>query len=165
MRSKVISGFFGLLKQKPNVANTLMLGGAGLGVGTVASRCNELENVANGDREVAPESRLGAFKATLGYDRGTVGYSVNRAIGLIYLGMGTFGEERIGEVFNSEQAKEHYPNPVDGPSSLVMAEQEFSYWSEVKRGKPWSPGAQIATAFPPEVRDVLQREVFSRSPI
>jgi len=54
--------------------------------------------------------------------------------------------------------------PVDSGASRMLAQQEYEYWESVRRSNPSAGGAQIATAFSPEVRDFLQREVFSRSP-
>jgi hypothetical protein len=131
------------------------------GVGA-AMRMNDLRAVTDRRTIPNPESRLGAFAATVGYPEGTVGYAVNRAIGLLYVAFGTYGEERIGTVFNSPAARVHYPNPVSGPSSRAVAQMEFDYWSRVKREDPWSPGSNIATAFDPQTRDWLQREIFGR---
>lgn len=132
---------------------------AASGVG-VAMRLHTLQEVANRKQRPAAHTRLGAYAATCGYPEGTVGFAVNRAIGLLYASMGTYGEERIGTVFNSLAAKSLYRHSVDSPSSQRVAQMEFDYWARVKREDPWSSGGRIATAFDPETRDWLQREVF-----
>ena len=152
------SGFFTAIKSMARLATV------GVPAGTVAKRWHDLKRVSDDQLQVHPDSRLAAFKSTLGHQDGTVGYAANRAIGLIYVGMGTFGEEQIGQVFGSPEAQEQMALPVDSPGSRQLAQMEYDYWSSVLRENPSSSGAQVATAFSPEVRDFLQREVFSRSP-
>jgi len=148
------SGFFGFVQDLGDLVIT-KTGPAYLW------RMRNLRRVANGEVTVDPESRLGAFVATLGYERGTVGYAVNRAIGFIYLELGTYGEERIGTVFNSPEAKFHYPNPVDGNSSYMIAQMEHEYWKRVRSEDTFSGGGQLGSIFVPTVRDWLQRNPFT----
>lgn len=71
-----------------------------------------LRNVDNGSITPDPESRLGAYAATRGYPVGTVGNSVHNAIGTIYVTFANYGQERIGRVFNSPEARALYDQPV-----------------------------------------------------
>jgi hypothetical protein len=153
------SGFFGYLRDQTVLARVVASGGSG-----AALRLAELRRIAAGQVRPAPHTRLGAFAATCGWPQGTVGYAVNRAIGILYVGLGVYGEERIGTVFNSPAARVHYGNPVRSPSSRAVAQMEFNYWAAVRAEDPWSSGARIATAFDPNSRDWLQREVFARAP-
>ncbi|MBV1862534.1 MAG: hypothetical protein KUG77_29195 [Nannocystaceae bacterium] len=153
------TGFFGYVQDQATLAR--VVAGAGSGA---AKRLQTLRDIAARRLTPAPHTRLGAFSATSGYAQGTVGYAVNRAIGLLYVSLGTYGEERIGTVFTSGAAIQYYEHPVRGPSSQRVAQMEYDYWARVKREDPWSSGATIATAFDPQTRDWLQREVFSRSP-
>lgn len=119
-----------------------------------------LRDVDSGKLKPDPESRLGAYEATKGYPPGTVGHAVHNAIGTIYGTFGTFGEEKIGRVFNSPEAKALYNQPVDGPAGKEMARLEHQYWENVRKEDPWSPGANMGSTFSPGVRDWLQRKVF-----
>ena len=69
-----------------------------------------LYDIDHNNLQVDLDSRLGAYFATKGYEEGTVGNAVHRAIGTIIIIFGTFGEEKIGTVFNSAEAKKLYPN-------------------------------------------------------
>jgi hypothetical protein len=153
------SGFFGYVRDQAVLARVVASGGGG-----AAFRLAELRRIAAGQLRPPLHTRLGAFAATCGYPEGTVGYAVNRAIGILYLGLGVYGEERIGTVFNSPAARVHYPNSVRSPSSRAVAQMEFDYWASVRAEDGWSSGARIATAFDPASRDWLQREVFTRAP-
>ncbi|MEM9460070.1 MAG: hypothetical protein AAGF11_38195 [Myxococcota bacterium] len=152
------SGFFTAVKSMATLATV------GIPAGTMAKRWHDLKRVSEDKLQVHPDSRLAAFKSTLGHQDGTTGYAANRAIGLIYIGMGTFGEEQIGQVFGSPEAQEQMAQPVDSGASRQLAQMEYDYWSSVLNENPGSSGARIATAFNPDVRDFLQKEVFSRSP-
>ncbi len=153
------SGFLGYVRDQGVLARVVASGGAG-----AALRLATLRRVASGELRPPRHTRLGAFAATCGYPEGTVGYAVNRAIGILYVSLGTYGEERIGTVFDSPAARVHYPNPVRSSSSRAVAQMEYDYWARVRAEDPWSAGARIATAFDPASRDWLQREVFSRAP-
>lgn len=135
--------------------------GAGCAAGpsshdTIRGRRDNLRAIDEGTYDPPDWSRLGAYEATRGYPPGTVGHAVHRAIGLIYLTFGTFGEERIGEVFHSEEARQHYPHPVDGPHSRAMAELEYEYWRRVYEANPDSWGGWMGTRFPGGARDWIQ---------
>ena len=120
-------------------------------------RYKHLKAIDEGKMVPDPDSRLGAYHATKGYPPGTVGNSVHRAIGGIYMGFGQFGEERIGRVFNSAEAAALFNDPVDSPSGLRMAEIEHEYWTKAKAEDPWSSGGHMGSAFKPGVRDVIQK--------
>lgn len=119
-----------------------------------------LRDVDNGTFVPDPESRLGAYAATRGYPPGSVGEAVHNAIGTIYVLLGTYGEEKIGRVFNSPEARALYNQPVESPAGAQMAAIEQRYWSNVAKEDPSSPGGQLGAAFSPTVRDALQRRVF-----
>ena len=123
-------------------------------------RLNNLIDIDNGDLTPNPDSRLGAYAATAGYDPGTVGNAVHNAIGTIYGSLGTFGEENIGRVFNSSEAKALYDQPVDSDAGLQMATIEHQYWNNVRQEDPLSPGGNLGSAFSPKARDFLQKNVF-----
>lgn len=108
-----------------------------------------------------PDSRLGAYAATAGHAPGTVGAAVHAGIGNIYAIFGTYGEERIGTVFNSAEAKALYDQPVESPASRQIAELEYAYWSRVLAEDGWSAGGRMGTSFDPGTRDWLQRKVLS----
>jgi hypothetical protein len=122
-----------------------------------------LGDVRSGAIVPDPASRLGAYKATLGYPPGTVGHAVNNAIATIYVGLGTYGEEKIGRVFNSPEARALYNEPVESDAGILMAGIEQRYWDNVRKEDSWSPGGQLGAAFSPDVRDWLQRRVFGSS--
>jgi hypothetical protein len=121
-----------------------------------------LGKIDSGELVPDPESRLGAYAATKGYQPGSVGNAVHNAIGTIYVALGTFGEERIGRVFNSAEARALYSLPVQSPAGLQMASIEQRYWQNVATEDPYSPGGQLGAAFSPAVRDWLQCHVFGR---
>lgn len=109
-----------------------------------------------------PTSRLGAYEATRGYPRGSVGYSVHNAIGDIYMLLGTAGQEQIGVVFNSAAARSLFSQPVSSWANLAMATMEYQYWAAVLADNPNSFGGQAGEAFKPAQRAWLQEHVYSR---
>lgn len=119
-----------------------------------------LRAVENGTYVPDPESRLGAYAATRGYPRGSVGNAVHWAIGTIYVALGTFGEEKIGRVFNSPEARALYNQPVESEAGALMAAIEQRYWENVEKEDPSSLGGGLGAWFSPSTRDVLQRRVF-----
>ena len=108
--------------------------------------------------EVDPHSRLGAYQATGGYREGTVGHAAHNAIGQIYEMAGTIGEDRIGEVFNSPEARALYNEPVNSGASAQLAQMEFDYWSQQR--EEGTLGGYMGSAVPPATRDWLQQETF-----
>ncbi len=127
----------------------------------LGSRSTTLHNIDDGKLAPDPESRLGAYAATKGYPPGTVGAAVHAAIGSIYSKMGTYGEEKIGRVFNSPEATALYSQPADSPAGLRMAKLEYQYWSDVAQENPNSAGGALGTMASPPARDWLQRHWFS----
>ncbi len=130
----------------------------------ILEKLDNLHAIDNGTMTPDPNGRLGAYAATSGYPAGTVGESVHNAIGTIYKGFGNFGEEQIGKVFNSPEAKATYGDPVDSQSSKCMASMEQAYWQQAKSEDPWSAGGRMGAAFSPGSRDWLQKNIFSTSP-
>ncbi len=124
------------------------------------SRGDIKQSVDDGKLTPDPESRLGAYAATKGYPAGTVGNAVHNAIGTIYSTLGNYGEEKIGRVFNSPEAKALYDQPVDSDAGRQMAAIEQQYWANVKSEDGASPGGNLGAAFSPGVRDWLQRHIF-----
>lgn len=106
------------------------------------------------------ESRLGAYAATRGYGPGTVGRAVHAAIAHIYLTLGTYGEEKIGRVFNSRYARPLFSQPVASCASFQIAALEFLYWRAVRDEDPLSAGGQLGSFFTPRTRDLLQRRIY-----
>ena len=121
-----------------------------------------LGRIDRGELTPDPESRLGAYAATRGYSVGTVGNAVHNAIGTIYLTFANYGQERIGRVFNSPQARALYDQPVDSCAGAQMAMLEYQYWTDVTAEDSYSPGGHMGSMFNPSARDLLQRYVFNR---
>jgi hypothetical protein len=121
-----------------------------------------LRRVDSGELVPDPDSRLGAYAATRGYAPGTVGNSVHNAIGTIFVTFANYGQERIGRVFNSPEARALYDKPVASCAGRQMALLEYQYWRDVAAEDPWSPGGRMGSMFNPAVRDLLQRQVFDR---
>jgi hypothetical protein len=120
-----------------------------------------LKRVDSGELVPDPDSRLGAYAATKGYGSGTVGNAVHNAIGTIFVTFGNYGEERIGRVFNSPEAKALYDKPVSSCAGRQMAEHEYQYWQDVAAEDGWSPGGKMGSAFNPATRDLLQKKLFN----
>jgi hypothetical protein len=121
-----------------------------------------LGRVDDGTLVPDPDSRLGAYAATRGYPVGTVGHSVHNAIGTIYVTFANYGQEKIGRVFNSPEARALYNQPVASCAGYQMALLEYQYWSDVRGEDGLSPGGNMGSAFNPTARDLLQRHVFDR---
>ncbi|MCA9585869.1 MAG: hypothetical protein KC657_10975 [Myxococcales bacterium] len=120
-----------------------------------------LGRIDRGELEVDPESRLGAYAATRGYPPGSVGEAVHNAIGTIYIVFNDYGQERIGRVFNSPEARALYGFPVESSAGAQMAAIEQRYWQNVLLEDSWSPGGKLGSMFSPVTRDWLQQNVFS----
>ncbi len=140
--------------------------GAAADVGTLAGHSPALSAVdlvrsGQGSLVADPDSRLGAYQATSGYPSDTVGNAVHNAIGTIYVSMGTFGQENIGRVFNSPEAKSLYGQPVSSCASAQMATIEQRYWQNVANEDPYSLGGKMGAAFNPATRNWLQQGWFS----
>jgi hypothetical protein len=119
-----------------------------------------LSRVDSGELVPDPNSRLGAYAATRGYPPGTVGNAVHNAIGTIFVSLANYGQENIGRVFNSPEARALYNQPVASCAGRQMALLEYQYWQDVRSEDPLSPGGNLGSAFNPGVRDLLQRHVF-----
>ena len=120
-----------------------------------------LHSVDAGTLTPDPGSRLGAYAATAGHPEGTVGRAVHVAIGTIYAALGAYGEERVGRVFNSPEAKALLGEPVDSCAGFVVATLEHRYWSDVAAEDPSSAGGNLGAAFNPTVRNWIQSNVFT----
>jgi hypothetical protein len=139
--------------------------------GTIASTrslaadlSDTLTQVNAGTLRPDPNSRLGAYAATAGYAAGTVGEAVHNAIGTIYVGLGTGGEEQIGTVFNSAEARALYAKPLTPETSRQIAGIEHAYWERVRAENPLSLGGNLGSFFDVGTRDFLQRHLFSTRP-
>ena len=53
---------------------------------------------------------------------------------------------------------------MQSEASLRMAELEYAYWSGVLEEDPMSAGGRLGSAFDPQTRDWLQRNIFNTSP-
>ncbi len=124
-----------------------------------SARVSELIRVAMGAEYPPQHSRLGAFKATLGFGNGTVGEGVNKAIAGIYIALGTIGEDRIGDVFASPEAQALLGDPISSASSRRIAEIEFAYWNSQD-----SIGGWMGRQFDPSVRDAIQWALAEYTP-
>lgn len=123
---------------------------------TMARRAVTLAAVRNNNITPDRSSRLGAYAATSGNERGTTGRAANNAIGGIYLALGTFGEDRIGDVFNSQPARQLFSQPLSNGSSRRLAETEYAYWRQ-QRDQHGTAGGHLGSAFSPAVRDGIQQ--------
>ena len=123
------------------------------GVPDAAIRAQTLARIDRGELVPDPSSRLGAYAATVGYPEGTVGHGAHRAIGALYVTAGTFGEEEIGDFFNSPQAQALLSEPVTSPANRRLAELELGYW-ETQEGT-W--GGFFGTKFGVPIRAFIQR--------
>jgi hypothetical protein len=123
-----------------------------------------LARINAGTLQPDPNSRLGAYAATAGYPPGTVGEAVHNAIGTIYRVLGNAGEEQIGTVFNSSEARSLYGRPLTPQTSRQIATIEHSYWERVRAADPLSLGGNLGSAFGVGSRDLLQRYLFSTQP-
>lgn len=121
-----------------------------------------LRRVDSGELTPNPDSRLGAYAATGGFPAGTVGNAVHNAIGTIYITFANYGQENIGRVFNSPEARALYNQPVASCAGAQMAMLEYQYWSDVRAEDPASPGGNMGSAFNPTIRNLLQTTVFDR---
>jgi hypothetical protein len=138
----------------------------GLGpVIVVVARGEQLQGIDEGRIHPDPDSRLGAYAATAGYPPGTVGHGVHGAIGAIYLTLGETGQEQIGTVFNSPEAQAHMGHPITSGHSRAIAQLEYDYWRSVRANDWFSVGGQLGSAFPPGIRDDLQRWFDGHPPV
>ncbi len=128
--------------------------------GNAAQALGVLAAIDRGEVQPPRDSRLGAYAATRGYPQGTVGRAVHNAIGTIYVSLGNYGQENIGRVFNSAEARALYNQPVASCAGYQMAMLEHAYWDAVRREDPSSPGGNLGSMFNPRARDLLQRNVF-----
>lgn len=135
---------------------------ASMAEGFLPLRVRELNDIDRGFTSAEPSSRLGAYEATRGYPKGTVGYAVHNAIGDIYLLAGTWGQEQIGLVFNSSLARSYFNQSVSSSANLSMATLEYNYWMAVKQANPYSVGGQAGSMFTPGMRAWLQENIYSR---
>lgn len=124
-------------------------------VPTMARRSAELIGVRTGMINPPNDTRLGAFEATRGHQRGTVGRGAHNSIGAIYMLFGTFGQDRIGNVFHSRQAQETLPHSVRSSANGRLARTEFGYWRNQMETQG-TAGGVMGSAFSPAVRERIQ---------
>jgi len=125
------------------------------------NRANTLALVESGALTPDPDTRLGAYASTRGFEQGSAGYAVHQAIGSLYESLGTYGEEKIGRVFLDPAITVFYEDPVDSPSGRRLADIEYRYWQNVACEDLYSSGGKLGSAFSPSVRDWLQTYYFS----
>jgi hypothetical protein len=123
---------------------------------TIGRRLGTLVGVETGLLNPDSSSRLGAYQATAGNERGTTGRAAHNSIGGIYLLLGNFGQDRIGDVFNSSEARELYDQSLSNGSSRQLAETEHGYWENQRRTQG-SAGGYMGSAFSPAARDMIQQ--------
>lgn len=123
---------------------------------TVGRRAATLIGVETGLVNPDRSSRLGAFEATAGNQRGTTGRAAHNSIGGIYMLLGNFGEDQIGNVFNSREARQEFDQSLSNGSSRRLAEMEHGYWDRQRR-EAGSAGGYMGSAFSPQVRDMIQQ--------
>lgn len=83
-------------------------------------------------KSIPRSSRLGAFDATKSAPPGTLGYSLNVAIGMFYKKFADAGEHQIGTVFWSPEVQAILNDPLEGSTNIVAGEVEHRYWTSVK---------------------------------
>lgn len=102
-----------------------------------------------------PESRLGAYYATRGYNVGTVGSAVHRVIGSMYLILGSVAEEKIGRIYNNQAVKALLSQPVQAAATRCLTHIEQLYYTNVRRENPESLGARIGSVLTIRSRDCI----------
>lgn len=123
---------------------------------TIGRRAATLVGVETGMINPERSSRLGAFEATAGNERGTTGRAAHNSIGGIYMLLGNFGEDQIGNVFNSREARQEFGQSLSNGSSRRLAEMEHGYWDR-QRQESGSAGGYMGSAFSPQARDMIQQ--------
>ena len=123
---------------------------------TIGRRAATLIGVETGLINPDRSSRLGAFEATAGNERGTTGRAAHNSIGGIYMLLGNFGEDQIGNVFNSREARQEFGQSLSNGSSRRLAEMEHGYWDR-QRQESGSAGGYMGSAFSPQARDMIQQ--------
>lgn len=123
---------------------------------TLGRRAAELIGVQTGLINPPDDSRLGAYEATRGHERGTVGRGANNSIGAIYMLLGTYGQDRIGNVFHSDRAQQTLPHSVRSSANGELARTEFGYW-ENQRNTQGTEGGVMGSMFSPTVREGIQQ--------
>lgn len=123
---------------------------------TIGRRAATLIGVETGMINPDRSSRLGAFEATAGNERGTTGRAAHNSIGGIYMLLGNFGEDQIGNVFNSREARQEFGQSLSNGSSRRLAEMEHGYWDRQRR-ESGSAGGYMGSAFSPQARDMIQQ--------
>lgn len=123
---------------------------------TIGRRAATLVGVETGLINPDRSSRLGAFEATAGNERGTTGRAAHNSIGGIYMLLGNFGEDQIGNVFNSREARQEFGQSLSNGSSRRLAEMEHGYWDRQRR-ESGSAGGYMGSAFSPQARDMIQQ--------
>lgn len=122
---------------------------------TLSRRSAELAAIQNGTLNPANDTRLGSYEATVGHERGTVGRGANKSIAAIYLLLGTFGQDSIGNVFNSNQAQSTLSSSVSSEDNNRLARTEFDYWQN-QWNNDGSAGGFMGSMFNPTVRAEIQ---------
>jgi len=123
-------------------------------VATLTRRGAELVAVRTGMINPRNDTRLGAYEATGGHARGTVGRGANNSIGAIYMLFGTFGQDRIGDVFHSRQAQDTLRHSVRTEANGRLARTEYNYWRQQEA--QGTAGGVMGSAFSPRVREGIQ---------
>jgi hypothetical protein len=122
---------------------------------TLTRRGVELAAVRTGMINPRNDTRLGAYEATQGHARGTVGRGANNSIGAIYMLFGTFGQDRIGDVFHSRQAQDTLRHSVRTEANGRLARTEYNYWRNQQQTQG-TAGGVMGSAFSPRVREGIQ---------
>ena len=124
----------------------------------IAHRVQIVRAILNGVRHPAPHSRLAGVEVTRHAAPGTIGFSINRAASMIYLGFGEAGQEDCGYFFRSERMRELYDEPVSNRAALAEAARlEFEYWPSRRGLNPAGWGPYLAT----HVNEDLRMAVMS----
>ncbi len=122
---------------------------------TLLRRGAELLMVRAGWSDPSDDSRLGAYQATLGHDRSTVGRGANNSIGGITMLLGRFGQDKIGDVFFSDKAQSTLPHPVSSSANGKLAQVEYDYWHEQWK-EARTAGGFMGVQVSPQTRSRLQ---------
>jgi len=135
---------------KKAIAASFLLAG-----GIVGNRRHTLYQMDHDKYTPELSTRAGAYYGTKGYKEGTIGNVAHHAIGTLIVIFGSFGEDDVGTLFNSQRMKNLYPKPINSPESEEFNLLEYKYWKTKH-----DAGGVMASMFPPFVRKLIEYGVF-----
>lgn len=114
-------------------------------------RYRKLKEIDDNNKVAIPPvgSRLMAYYATKQYEKGTIGCTVHKAIGCLYLILGNCWESGIGFLFDQEGIEKFYRASFNHNTSSDLATLEYKFWNSVQRK---NLRFVLSTMFPIRVR-------------